>query len=444
MATIWLFESDLVEQCARVMHDALDGLGCVLPHSVFLVGVHIENDEIVVVGAEPPVTAEDLEEEYLTVRDVFLPHPDNEEMLKPNLGPEYQNHDISCGNCSARIKDALESANKHPDRVFAISPCVDVHGYAVVLVVSYSKKAYDRYPTLDMSVFTEQGRTPALLFGAIAAVLDKFADELRKRDAGRYESDPPSGRGTLRTAGAFFTRVHAWHGKRFSPLDIEFRGTLELYDACNVISALPYESRVGLGGMIIAVPQHTAVDTLVQFQPLIKADNHKRVRKLLEMCKNGLCLLSDSRYIWGIGRFLADRYDASKHDVFRVQFVGHFRWEMWHLDLRLMVVQNGEPKMPMPRVDPEVLGNALRLRFSDITAPQVKQLIELVQLAGAQEHGTSIVVSPSAIERSDELSRGSAIRPFKPDADLLAGVTIDRWSNHVGPERNMSRNWADP
>jgi len=234
----------------------------------------------------------------------------------------------------------------------------------VALAATYDKEAIARYPSLGMEVRTRHGRWPSLLYGAIEAVLERFSEELLKRDAGgRYQNDPPNAHAILRVAGAFFTRIHAWAGKRFSPLDIQFRGTLEFIEACNRISALPYETRAGLGGILIADVGHEAVTVAVQLAKSVMADKHKRVRKLLEMCKDGMYLLSDSRYIWGIGTVDETKYDSKAYYIFTVSFVGHGHWELWYLHCHLMTVKDGNPRLPRPRVDVRYLRDALQNKF---------------------------------------------------------------------------------
>ena len=49
----------------------------------------------------------------------------------------------------------------------------------VAIVVTYSREQYERYPRMDMDVFTVHGRWPALHFGVVEAVLNEFGEELR-------------------------------------------------------------------------------------------------------------------------------------------------------------------------------------------------------------------------------------------------------------------------
>ncbi len=383
MATIWRFEEKFVQSCSAVLDETLKLLDCDLPHSLFLVGIQAQTNAVTIIPDNSAVTAYKLEERLDSVCKSYVSYPDDDTLPDPEWNEQFQRHGTSCWDCWRSIRDAVANLIVDTDLASAVSPCCEVNGYVVGLVATYSKMAYSRYPSLDMSVFAKQERWPSLLFGAIEAVLDKFADELRKRDAGgRYENNPPNAWDILRTAGAFFTRMHAWAGKRFSPLDIKIRGTLELFDACNVISALAYESRAGLAGMVIADVQHPAVNAAICLQTPILASSHKRVRKLLEMCKGELFLLSDSRYVWGIGRFDRAKYDESRYDVFEIRFVSHYHWEMWHLDKHLMTVKDGEPRLP--RIAPDIVRCSLTRRFPDLADAAADRLTEIVGLPWPQ------------------------------------------------------------
>ena len=354
MSIIWRFENEFVQECASVLDETLSLLGCKdLSHSLFLVGINLETNDVCVIPDNTIVTSSDLSTKLKSIKEIYVPFYDDPKLPNIEWDQLYQKHDLSCWSCWSIVKDAVEKTLSNSDELCSISPCRVTHGYMVALVATYNKSHYERYPSLEMNIFTEHGRTPSLLFGAIEAVLDKFSDELRKSDAGgRYENDPPNASTILRTAGAFFTRVHAWAEKNFSYYDIQCRGTLELFDACNIISALPYESREGLGGMIIARIQHPAIVTTICLQKAIMADQHKRVRKLLELCKGDLSLLSDSRYIWGIGSFDLTKYEQNKSDIFNIKFVDNYHWELLHFNNHLKSVKNVASHLTLLRSEP--------------------------------------------------------------------------------------------
>ena len=218
------FEKEFVEVCRSTLDETLKLLSCDLPHSIFLVGIDVRANTVTVLPNDALIAEDQLEEVIDFPRDVYAPYPEDNDLPEAQWNALFKAHDESCWEYWRRLRDAVEEILAGTDHASTVSPCCEVNGFLVAIVATYSKTAYEHYPSLDMKVFIEQGRSPSFLFGAIEAILDKFADELRKRDAGgRYENDPPNARNILRSAGAFFTRVHAWAGKRFSPLDIQLR-----------------------------------------------------------------------------------------------------------------------------------------------------------------------------------------------------------------------------
>jgi hypothetical protein len=157
----------------------------------------------------------------------------------------------------------------------------------------------------------------------------------------------------------------------------------------------------------------------------VLADNHRRVRKLLEMCQCGLAVLTDSRYVWGLGRFNHDRYDSGRADVLHVRFHGHGRWVLSHLGTDLMDVRRADPQLPRAPVDLDILRGRLTGLFGEGVAQD--RLIEAVQDAIHAEHGTVLVISANAEGESARLAGSHAgFRPFDPTkATIAAASSID-------------------
>jgi hypothetical protein len=423
MATIWRYERRIVEACAEQLERALARLDCQISPSVFLVGVNCSTDEIEVLPDGAPVTAAELQD-YVGVADGHVCYPD-EQLTDPQWDEEFQRFDRYCWDCWGQIRDGVAAIVAPKGLLFSVSPCFEINGYMVALVVTYSRVQYEQYPHMDMEVFTVHGRWPALHFGVVEAVLNEFGEELRKRDAGRRHIETVERDRLLRVTAEFFTRCNVWAGKRLSALDLQFRGTLDFFDACNTISSMPYESRQGSGGMIVADAGHQAVEVTMQTNFPVLADNHRRVRKLVEMCQGGLAVLTDSRYVWGLGQFHPERYDSSRAEVLQVRFHGHGRWVLSHLGTDLMDVRRGDPQFPRAPVDFDNLRGHLVGLFGDGVAQD--RLIEAVQHAIRAEHGTVLVISANAEGESTRLAGSHAgFRPFDPtEATIAAASSID-------------------
>lgn len=424
MTTIWRFEKRFRDACSGVLDETIKLLGCELPHQVFLIGVHTQTNDVTIIPDDSVVTAYQLAEELHPISESYVPFPDDNALALADAEWHrlFQKHDLSCWECWGKIHDALASILEGSDWAIEMSQCNEVNGYVVCLVALYSHSGYNRYPSLTRNAAIDSGKIPSLHLAAIGAVLDRFADDLRKRDAGgRYEIFSPNARDALRRAGAFFTRSNTWAGVFSSPLDGHFLGSPDFFDACNIISALPYESRVGAGRMLVADVDNRSIDIAVCFQPSIVVTEYKRVRKLLEMCRSGMHLLSSSQYVWGVGTLKQSLNHEA--DIFQIEFVGHYQWELWHLDKRLMTVKNGEPRLPTCMVDPGVLDRSLRRKFPNITNAGVAKLGDVATWASNQRHGTTVIISTNAASESKRLSSNSGVVPFTPDEATIIGST---------------------
>jgi hypothetical protein len=420
MATIWRYEQQIVDACAEQLGRALDRLDCQISPSVFLVGVNCSTDEIVILPDGSPLTGVELHE-HVGVVDGHVCYSGSQ-LTDPQWDEAFLRFERYCWGCWEQIRDGVAAIVAPKGLISSVSPCFQINGYIVALVVTYSREHYERYPHMDMEVFTLHGRWPALHFGVVEAVLNEFGEELRKWDAGRRHIETVERDRLLRVTGEFFTRCNVWAGKRFSALDIQFRGTLDFFGACNTISAMPYESRQGAGGMIVADVGHPAVEVEMQTNFPVLADNHRRTRKLVEMCQCGLAVLTDSRYVWGLGRFNPDRYDPSRADVLHVRFHGHGRWVLSHLGTDLMDVRRGDPQLPRARVDFDLLRGRLTDLFGDGVAQA--RLIEAAQHAIHAEHGTVLVISADAEGESAGLAGGHArFRHFDATESTVAAAT---------------------
>jgi hypothetical protein len=405
-----------------MLSSILEMLDCQMSPEVFLVGISLDTNRIVVLPEEAPVSCEDLQQAIGGVDQSPVPYPADDEMPDDEWGAALQEYDRFASSCWRQFTDGLKEVVEPRGLIASVSPCVEINRHMVALVITYNRAEYERYPHMNMSVFTDRGRWPSLLFGVVEAVLNEFGEELRKIDAGRRHFEATEPGRLLRVAGEFFTRCNVWAGKRFSQIEIQLRGTLDFFEACNAISAMPLESRQGFGGMIVADAGHRAMNIVLRNEFPVLADNHRRVRKLVEMCQSGLSVLSDSRNVWGLGTFIEENYEPSKADVMMVRFAGSGRWFLSHMGEDLMEVDHGVPKIPKPRVDPSEVRGKLIALFGE--TPSLDRLIDAVRLAVQARHGTILVIARNAAAEIQRLvGMHSRLVPLILDQTTMAAAT---------------------
>lgn len=370
----------------------------------------------------------DLEEYLRPLASDAVLFPENSRLSDQEWAVQFEQHEHFLWQCWRAFRGGIETQLRPQGAVASISPCWQIDGGIVAIVATFGRFEHDQYPHLDWSIRDKEGRWPSLHFGVIEVVLHYFSEDLRMKDAGRlhgFEVDRT--KEFVRTAGAFFTRNHAWAEKRFSQLDVEMRGTIDFYETCNSISTMPYESREGRGVFIVADRAHLAVTTIIELEKPFLVTDLRRVRKMLEMSRPGLSVLTDSRYVWGWGNIVAQNYFPAKAEVLTIQFLGHGHWRLAHQQRDLMEVRDAEPKLPLPRFDSDALRDAISKRFPELQSESVNNLVELVGSVVASDHGTTIVISKNATSEAERLSKPhGGIKPFSPDPVTLgAATTID-------------------
>jgi hypothetical protein len=188
-----------------------------------------------------------------------------------------------------------------------------------------------------------------------------------------------------------------------------------------------YESREGLGAILIAKPDHLAITTVIQLEQPFLVTEFRRVRKLLEMCRGELSVLTDSRYVWGLGNVVKNLYFPATAEVRRVRFRSHGPWQLTHLDLDLMDVPYGEPTLPQPPADVNAVKAQITGKFPSVQPGAADALVNLVSFAVEAKHGTMLVISGHAAEEAARLTKPKrGVRPFAPDeATIAAAAAID-------------------
>jgi len=422
------FEKQLIAACSEMMNEALRLVGCELSPKVFLVGYSPLTGFVTVIPDEHEIDTTVVEDYLRSSLGEMAPFPDDPSLTDTDWKTAFQQHDRSLWQCWQCFRDAIDSELSGRFWMVSMSPCCEVYGHVVALVATYNKVDYEKYPRLDMSILRDHGRWPSLHFGVVEAVLNKFAEELRMKDAGRrhgFETD--SAREVIRVAGAFFMRTHAWFGKSFSWLDIQVRGTLDFYQACNSIAAMRYENREGFGTIIVAKRDHVAIETVIELDKPFLVTEFRRARKLLETCRGELSVLTDSRYMWGLGRIISDLHLTRNADILTVHILGQSHWRLAYRKDDLMDVLYGEPRLPQPPADLNEVKAKITNKFPSLRPGAADTLVKLVSFAVKSEHGTMVVISERAAEQAARLTKPNrGIKPFDPDeATITAASAID-------------------
>jgi hypothetical protein len=249
----------------------------------------------------------------------------------------------------------------------------------------------------------------------ISEILREAEEELHKPHAGQslYWLDPDL---VFRAAGTALLFEVAAAGRAVTDAHA-------LLDRLNVISATRYERRVGRGRIVIARPDHPALRVKLRLASPIPLGEPDWTRKILEMAEGGVALLSDSAHVLGLGA-VSDEYDARGEDLFEVEFVDHYKWELRHADSVLLRAEYGIPGLPQPPLQRAELGSALARVLPGAPVEMEKRLWRVVEAAMDQPHGTTIVVSARAEDEAARLaSQATRVEPVVLGEEMVRRVT---------------------
>lgn len=293
---------------------------------------------------------------------------------------------------------------------------------AIFLAIGVKAQRAELFRFLEKGTANEGWKVPRSL---VEATMAEFVETHRNADK---ISDPQNwarlGRGAsevIRSAGRRFMWAPGWIG--WTGGAQELAGLYTLFDSLNVVSGIPYEGEACSDRrLVIARPEHPAVETVVTFDDPITMADSRGVRKLLQMSGDGTFLLSDSWNVFGLGRL--DDGDWSKEDLFVIDFLGAHRWNLCHSRKILMSVSYGVPSLPEIRSPRERAVERLEAQFPSISSEEARDLAGVVEKAAEQVHGTTLVVTAEAPAEAERLRRqGTKLKTAVPAGDAIRHLT---------------------
>lgn len=343
----------------------------------------------------------------------------------------YQSHPLAQQRQDAflhrrSIRDAiLQIIELHPakpaNRSFFVSVPTLVEGYLVSAVLSVEADILNSYHRLasgevNIHEYRKMPVARSLIDAATDELLYQASEGLLRPDPG-LGSEGPEAEETIRSAGrrlasntAFRTNQHA--------LDADYF----FYDACDKISLLRYEQAEGHGHLVLAPKNYDGIPTEIGFKDYVRLEDHRRVRKLLELASTGGALHTDSEYVFGLLR--DNKVTEAREDVFEIAFLGHHHWELRHAGQVLMGVRFGQPYLPNPIRYESKLRQDLPRLFPGIDDTSTELLLSLVEESEKERHGTLLIVSAEAASETLRLkNQATAIEPRLLSRELLAHLT---------------------
>jgi hypothetical protein len=295
-----------------------------------------------------------------------------------------------------------------------------VGDYYVVPVIQIPELVFQKFPPLKKTIpadrWVSQGYI-SFIHACMGTLLTEATEELRRPDPGRslFSNMRRVDEIVRNAATSFMYTPGIAVKKQYIHSD--------LFERFNLISSLMYENIEGTGHLLLTDPENKAIDYVLRFKEPVPFREPRWARKTLQMAANDIALIADPESIYGLGRLRAD-YDSSAQDIFIIDFLNHFHWELRCADQVLLRTRYGEPKLPQEAVSRDLFINNLARLFPESSPDDRNHLWHLFNAAIRQGRGNMIVVATDAAEEAKRLTQqGTTIQPTLMTEELLSRVS---------------------
>ena len=162
-------------------------------------------------------------------------------------------------------------------------------------------------------------------------------------------------------------------------------------------------------------------DIVVFSKPVaLNIGNVKKIRKMLEMSNEKTCLIAQSRSgnIVGLGDY--ERHKGS----YLIEFIDKNMWDFSYSGRHIVKYFNGQYRLPENKFDRQLFFGKCDKKFKKYD----KRILNIIETASCQKHGTMVIISPRAKEESKALieeGKGTGIKEknlINSSRDLVLGL----------------------
>ncbi|OGX91532.1 DNA integrity scanning protein DisA nucleotide-binding domain protein [Hymenobacter coccineus] len=296
------------------------------------------------------------------------------------------------------VQDVLNTLDVDTHYVHFAGWPILINDCFVITVLRVQRKALRAHPTLLPDRYYTDGKP--LATSLAMAVMYRFNEEAVKN-----LSEPEPGAGVMSRPREAEELLRA-AGRSFLDTPAQALGldpaVAQLFVTCNTISSLRYEGAEGVGRLLLARRHHPNLEEIFALTCPTPLTDYRAVRKLLEMTTPDVHLLADGENVYALGRQVG-HYDTAREDLFAVNFVTHYAWELQHGTHLLLRAHYGLPGLPRARLSRTSFRRDLKRTFGLSDAPKVDKLWDVVLEASRQKHGTLLVITTEALAEADRL-----------------------------------------
>jgi DNA integrity scanning protein DisA with diadenylate cyclase activity len=418
---MWNYQSKFQRKAKSEAKDTFDKLDSNLNPNVILIGILFENDKDSKPVFLEPQNCGYSPDSFLEVKDQVKRLDSLDKKKSLDFGDFVTKKEKKLRLKRGLIKNAVQTVLKREDEnreiVSFCSWPVIVQGYMVCTILQFDRKTFNSYYALKKNQVEDVIIATSLLDAIVIEYLERCSKTLTKPSHGSGQAIIDSDHDEIiLNAGKNLMYTPAWVGGKFE-------GLHGLFNTCNIISSLRYEGKEGTGSMLIAKRGHPNIKIIIELSSPVRMRDYRAVRKLIELSSNKFYLLSNSAYIYGLGK-LTGSYDQNAENLFLINFTEDFIWELVHANNVMMLVKYGHPELPRMKIDKEWFKVKVRQIFPGIDSDSIETLKTLLLEAIDQKRGTIVVVSTGAQKEADRiLNQCTRIKPVELTPETMRRVT---------------------
>lgn len=434
---MWSYQVHFVQGLQYTAKDIFTYLGIDLIPTVFMIGLSDQEET-----HHAPVCFEPEEFDYYgaDIYDNFhqlaQKSYENSEDSQMYYSGEGQNEIMTVRHLANHRREHLKKMldERLPGNTHYVGTGQSLHGYDIYIIVRFESSVHDKYIVLNRTTLPNDERM-YLKRSILECAIEKFIE-----DATNSIYIPDAGsklRGGLRSSSDYLNIAAQDLMVSLATRGRKFMGMHGLYPNCEMISLSTYENEVVVGSLIIAIENHDAIEMVRVLTDPFELSNHRKTLKILRLCENDICVVTNSEKVLGLGRIDHSTYQEESESIITVNFTGFHQWEAVHSGNKLLRMVHGKLEPVTINLGFEKLySDGVRI-FSSFKKDECQHIFDLITTALAEKKGAQIIISENADKESDRLNaRCFKTKPTPLTSEELTrlmrvdgGIMIDQHAN---------------
>ena len=407
---MWGFQQHFRWRVGRDVERALNTVGLPVDVTAVLVGFARKEGLRHPICVEPEdglLSPSHLASALTRSEKLFTADPESRILYTDHRSNELRRRDTIMRSRASAVIEALDASGAFKGVSFFVSQSAPINDYEVHTCVGIPTAALKVLPAFGEAVVDR-------VYVGQSLQHEIISECLRRADRALYLPDPGADLSTLgsteeiiKTAAERFMRGTIWRAAKMMP---------DLFSVVNEFASLTYE-RGGAGGHLVITHKENIDKWLdVRFQQPISLHGARGMRKLLELSDSTVSVLADYQYAYGLGSYCA------AVDVIEISVTGHAKWELSVNGDQYVRVAYGHATLPKQVIPFDKFKDVAERTVGDVDVSRLWNIIDIAQASG---HGTTIVVTNDPAGETERLS-GEAV-PIVPDSlDPLEIVRLGR------------------